>query len=62
MQRLSVADIELSSGARLAVSIWGRNLFNEAHLYSRSISATNGISGNFNDPRTFGIDFRVNAF
>jgi iron complex outermembrane recepter protein len=60
--RLSVADIELSSGAKLAVSIWGRNLFNEEHLYSRSISATNGISGNFNDPRTFGIDFKINAF
>jgi iron complex outermembrane recepter protein len=60
--RLSIADIELSSGGRLAVSIWGRNLFNEEHLYSRSISATNGISGNFNDPRTFGIDFRINAF
>lgn len=60
--RLSFADIELGAGAKLAVSVWARNLFNEEHLYSRSISATNGISGNFNDPRTFGIEIKLNSF
>ena len=60
--RLALADIELSPGAKLTVSVWGRNLFNEEHLYSRSISATNGISGNFNDPRTFGIEIKLNTF
>ena len=60
--RIAIGDIELSQGAKLTVSVWGRNLFNEEHLYSRSISATNGISGNFNDPRTFGIEFKLNTF
>ena len=60
--RLSFADIELAQGAKLTLSVWARNLFNEQHLYSRSISATNGISGNFNDPRTFGIEIKLNSF
>jgi iron complex outermembrane receptor protein len=60
--RFTLGDIALQSGAKLAVSVWARNLFNEEHLYSRSISTTNGISGNFNDPRTFGIEIKLNSF
>jgi iron complex outermembrane receptor protein len=58
--RVSLADIELAgSGAKLSFSLWGRNLFNEEHLYTRSISATSGITGAFNEPRTFGLEFKV---
>lgn len=60
--RLSLADIAVSNRGKVSVSVWARNLFNEEHLYSRSISATNGISGNFNDPRTFGIEVKITSF
>ena len=56
--RISLADIQLASGAKLAVSFWTRNLFNEQHLYTRTISST-AVIGAFNDPRTFG--FEANA-
>ena len=58
--RISIADIDLAaSGARLSVSLWGRNLFNEEHLYTRTISLTTGTSGAFNEPRTFGLEAKV---
>jgi iron complex outermembrane receptor protein len=54
--RVSVGDIPLaSSGGTLTVSVWVRNLFDEEHMTTRSLSVTTGISGAFNDPRTFGI-------
>ena len=60
--RLALADIAVARGAKLSVALWARNVFNEQHLYSRSISATNGISGNFNDPRAYGVQLRLNTF
>ena len=58
--RISLADIQLAdSGARLSVSLWGRNLFNKEYLYSRNISLTTGITGSFNEPRTFGLEAKV---
>lgn len=53
--RLSVGDIELAnSGAKLTLSFWVRNLFNEQHMVARSYTPGTGIYGYFNDPRTFG--------
>jgi len=58
--RISLADIELAgSDARLSVSLWARNLFNEEHLYTRTVSLTSGRSGSFNEPRTFGLEAKV---
>ncbi|MFZ4748503.1 MAG: TonB-dependent receptor [Sphingomonas sp.] len=58
--RLAVADIDLGKGdAKLTVSIWSRNLFNRQHLFYKSGSAAAGISGFFNDPRTFGIEANI---
>ena len=58
--RLALGDIELpSSGAKMTLSLWARNLFDEQHLYTRSISITSGISGVYNDPRTFGFEGKV---
>jgi iron complex outermembrane receptor protein len=58
--RLALSDFELGqSGAKLTVSIWARNLFNEQHLFYKSGSAATGISGFFNDFRTFGVDFNI---
>ncbi len=82
--RISLLDIGLGGGAaKFNLSVWGRNLFDEQHVYRRdpsnSISAVQaspvtgvpnvvaignvnnilGDYGNFNVPRTFGIDASV---
>ncbi len=82
--RLSLAGVGLGAGGqKLTVGIWGRNLFNEQHVYRRDpsnslpavqTSPVTGIAnvvaignnggilgdyGNFNMPRTFGIDATV---
>jgi iron complex outermembrane receptor protein len=60
--RLALADIPMGGGdAKLTVSLWGRNLFNEAHIYRRSAAnaAVLGDYANFNAPRTFGLEGSV---
>jgi iron complex outermembrane receptor protein len=58
--RLSIADIEMaSSGAKLTVSLWVRNLFNEQHLVARTYSKATGVYGYYNDPRTFGVQGNI---
>ena len=63
------------AGTKLQVALWARNLLNEAHVYRRSaansapvIDSITGIPsysgvlgdyGNFNAPRTFGIEASV---
>jgi iron complex outermembrane receptor protein len=78
--RISLLDIGLGSGAKFNLSVWGRNLFDEQHVYRRDPSnslpavqttAAAGVPnvllignnggilgdyGNFNVPRTFGVD------
>ncbi len=72
--RISVADIPVGAGGQqLTVAVWGRNLFNEQHVYRRdpsnslpgapttsvttgSINNILGDYGNFNAPRTWGIE------
>jgi len=43
----------------VTIAAWARNLFDEAHLFYKSGSAASGVSGFFNDPRTFGGDVNV---
>jgi iron complex outermembrane receptor protein len=75
--RIALADIPMGSGGQLlTLSVWGRNLFDEHHVYRRdpsnslpaapttSVTAGNiagvlGDYGNFNAPRTFGIEATV---
>ena len=58
--RIGLADIDLAgSDAKLSVSFWVRNLFNEQHLVARTYSAGPGVYGYFNDPRTFGVQGNV---
>jgi iron complex outermembrane recepter protein len=82
--RISLADVSLGGGGqKLTFGIWGRNLFNEQHVYRRDPSnsipavqttAATGVAnvllvgnnggilgdyGNFNMPRTFGIDASI---
>ncbi|NJC39936.1 iron complex outermembrane receptor protein [Brevundimonas alba] len=60
--RLAIADIATNPGGpTLEVALWSRNLFDEAHVYRRDPAnrATLGDYGNFNAPRTFGIELRA---
>lgn len=58
--RIAIADIDMpSSGAKLTVSAWSRNLFNEQHVFLKSTSPTSGTTGFFNEPRTFGGEINI---
>ena len=71
--RLSLADLAVAEGSRVTLSLWGRNLLDEQHVFRRdpsnSLPAVNtsnifvgninnilGDYGNFNAPRTFGVE------
>ena len=59
---VALAGIQLNSlGQELKLSLWSRNLFNEAHVYRRSNAnnAVLGAYGNLNPPRTFGLEASV---
>lgn len=58
--RIALADIPMeANGAKVTVAVWARNLFNEQHLFYKTGSAAAGISGFFNDPRTWGAEINV---
>lgn len=60
--RFSLADIPVSeNGQELTIALWSRNLFNESHIYRRSNAngSVLGDYGNFNAPRTFGLEAMV---
>jgi iron complex outermembrane recepter protein len=60
--RLSLADIPVSdAGQQLTIALWSRNVFNESHIYRRSNAngSVLGDYGNFNAPRTFGLEASV---
>ncbi|HEY6869060.1 MAG TPA: TonB-dependent receptor [Novosphingobium sp.] len=58
--RIAIADVPMDrNGAKATIGLWARNLFNEQHLFYKSASATAGVSGFFNDPRTWGVDLNI---
>ena len=62
--RLSLADWDVGRGAKLGVSLWSRNLLDNAYIYRRSTEGRSGANAigdyaNFNEPRTFGLEFNV---
>ena len=61
--RIALADIPMgSAGQKLTVAGWARNLLNTSYVYRRSNAnaASLGDYGNFNAPRTYGIEATVN--
>ena len=57
--RIALADIPVGVGAKaVTVSVWSRNLLNTTYIYRRSAAndAVLGDYGNFNPPRTFGVE------
>jgi iron complex outermembrane receptor protein len=58
--RIALADIRMASGPDLELSVWGRNLFNEAYTFVKANGGSSlGYYGIFNDPRTFGLSATV---
>jgi len=58
--RIAITDINMGmSGSKATIALWSRNLFNEQHLFYKSASARAGVSGFFNDPRTFGVELTI---
>lgn len=58
--RVAVADIGLGYGdAKLSLAFWVRNLFDEQHLFYKSLSPTSGLNGFFNEPRTLGGEMNI---
>jgi iron complex outermembrane receptor protein len=58
--RLSLADVALAQfGATAEFSLWARNLLDEEHLFYKSVNATLGTFGIFNEPRTYGFEARL---
>ena len=61
--RLALADIKVNDARQnVTIAVWARNLFDETHYYRRSNAnnGTLGAYGNFNPPRTYGIEATVN--
>ena len=56
---LRAALAALPGDARVTVSVWARNLFNEQHVFYRALSLTSGYNGFFNEARTFGGQVQV---
>jgi iron complex outermembrane receptor protein len=59
---IALADIPMGAGGqKLTVSAWSRNLFNTTYIYRRSAAndVVLGDYGNFNPPRTFGMEAQV---
>jgi iron complex outermembrane receptor protein len=60
--RIALTDIPLTEmGTNLTVALWSRNLLDEDHIYRRSNANNNtiGAYGNFNPPRTFGVEASI---
>jgi iron complex outermembrane receptor protein len=57
--RLALSDIRLTDAATLEVSLWSRNLFDEEHLFVKNFSSALGTYGIFNEPRTFGVEAKL---
>ncbi len=58
--RIGITDIALNgTGARLGISAWARNLFNEQHMFYKTLNTLTGVSGFFNEPRTYGLEATV---
>lgn len=57
--RVALSDIRLTDAATLEVALWSRNLFDEEHAFVRNASPQLGAYGIFNEPRTFGVEAKL---
>ncbi|QJU59865.1 TonB-dependent receptor [Sphingomonas sp. AP4-R1] len=58
--RLSLADIRMNDGgAKLQVSVWARNLFNNDFMFLKNFSSALGTYAIYNEARTYGLEGRL---
>jgi len=58
--RLALSDIKLNGdSSTLQLSLWSRNLLDEAHAFLKNTNAALGTYGIYNEPRTFGVEASV---
>ncbi len=61
--RITLGDLEIGNGPKLAVSLWGKNLTNtQWETFQYALAGTgvaNVVSGYFNEPRTYGVEARL---
>jgi len=58
--RIALADIKLAEGSpALQLSLWSRNLTNNAYIFLRNYNAALGTYAIYNEPRTFGLEANV---
>ena len=60
--RIALASVPMMGATKATFALWSRNLLNTTYIYRRSGAndAVLGDYGNFNPPRTFGAEMRVN--
>jgi iron complex outermembrane recepter protein len=56
--RIALADIKTPGDATMTISLWSRNLFDSQYLWSKSLNLSNGLTGFYNEPRTYGVDVK----
>ncbi|WP_336969421.1 TonB-dependent receptor [Sphingobium aromaticiconvertens] len=57
--RFSLADIALNDTAKLQLSAWSRNLFNEQHTFFTTGTPQSLLLGIYNEPRTYGVEATI---
>lgn len=59
---IALDELKMPNGSQGTLRLWSRNLLNEEHVYRRSAANAGvlGDYGNFNPPRTFGVELTVN--
>ena len=58
--RVALTDIRATeNGPALQLSLWSRNLLNEAHAFTRANGGVLGTYGIYNEPRTYGVELNV---
>ncbi len=57
---IALSDIRVNGeGPALQLSLWSRNLLNDAHVFYRNYNAALGTYGIYNEPRTYGVELNV---
>ncbi len=56
--RIALADIKTRGDATMSISLWSRNVFDSKFVWSKSLNLSNGLTGFYNEPRTYGVDVK----
>ncbi|WP_222559571.1 TonB-dependent receptor [Caenibius sp. WL] len=58
--RVTLGDIDIASGSKLALSLWGKNLTNaQWPTFQTTFAAAGFVAAYMNEPRTYGLEARI---